>query len=1169
MSATEQLAPIVEEIANRWGFFGFSIEGAAQPLRLSPQAITGYRFFGRELTTQDIAARLPGKLVADFDGWLEFPLLIPAAEVKHWRKATRSLFDLLAQENPQRLGREETRTWTRPRTPDGAFEKELPLSEQFLQRTYRGDFLVKEKKPVVADYRRSQANYLASVDSDGGVPSVLLLDASSQIASHLLGFNGTALRGVTAHPESFQNVDYRQETVPAEKALKAVLLRWAPPGMEHVIWCNSGTESWEKALHMAGLKYPFRGKKVVCFKGSFHGRSMLALFSSWNPSKRLPFELDGFQTLWAEFPEDKQPHVVKEADLEWLAAWENAADPEFVPPAVDPEVDPLLAAEVASLMEVHSHVLTDEVNAVSVEPMQCEGGDRFASHRFFQTLRVMTHAMGVALIFDEVQTGFGLGGHHLWSNSFNLKDSQGEPLPPDFITLAKKCQVGAVISTVADPYPTSAHAASFMRGYINAASLDEQALTSLGDSVRARLFELADEFSLISCPRAAGVAFAFDMPDGEYANAFVNQRFYHGFMVYIAGELTLRFRIQRATSASELDHIFEAIRATLVQLRDHGPKAMPQSYSKVWPASQGPRFGVPSCLEELDETDWPGILRWYSELTPERHDEIAALLEPDPMARFQEQHRAERITWLEFLRYVAARQAVKIRHLTADNWDHYKDDIMALEATIYEPARMDSEEFLASAVKAEGSICSLALDGKKLVGFQITAPLEEFAGVHGPDQDPARGDNTHLYSADLLVSPECRGQGVGLRLKRRQIYRARNYGYEGIRSRNRVGAADAMSGINRSYGSAEIAYFPEDYGEDRAPCIYLSTPLYPQAKPALDWSHGVENLTGGLLERDSWVDWDLAAVNKNSLCNWWTPNMTRYVEWLRSVCPLGHLYLASGRDEAVDKLVKCLIYFRKGAQTMISFEGSFWGGVTACARSLSDLKFGTYFPWHHLPYPYVLGDPFKDPNGELTLAEKDCLTRLKGLLGQPEAVLGLAVEPVQQMTGRRLSVRFLKALRQVCDETGVPLVMNESAAWAYRGSRELFYCQATGVLPDLLTMFAGGQVGHVLVNDKYYLDKPLMLISTWDGDELSCLRLREQLRILRPFRDDPRLYEIDCMVGELGDTFRGSGVLHGDFPELSGASSLDGQGKLLFCPLNRLSEGWDLLSTSFQAVSRA
>jgi len=373
-----------------------------------------------------------------------------------------------------------------------------------------------------------------------------------------------------------------------------------------------------------------------------------------------------------------------------------------------------------------------------------------------------------------------------------------------------------------------------------------------------------------------------------------------------------------------------------------------------------------------------------------------------------------------------------------------------------------------------------------------------------------------------------------------------------------------MAVVNRSLGALEVNFFDKCYGEDEAPCRYLGVPLHDEVKPVIKWSSGVDNPTGGMLPKSSWQDWDLAAINKNSLCNWWTPNMTRYVEWLRSVSPLGHVYLASGRDEAADKLVKCLIHHRKGAHLMLSFKGSFWGGVTACARSLSDPKFGNHFAWHHVDYPYQEGDPFRDIGEALTDREIDALDQLGELLVEPEKVLGIAIEPIQEKTGRRVSVRFLQALRALCNDTGVPLVMNESASWAYRGSRELFYCQATGVEPDLLTAFAGGQLGHVFCNDQYYIEKPLTLISTWDGDELSALRFQEQMRILRGHRDESRLFEMDQLVGDRGDLYRGSGLLYTKGEELNCQEDLKGEGHLLWPPLNRLDEGWDAFSSLFQ-----
>jgi 4-aminobutyrate aminotransferase-like enzyme/GNAT superfamily N-acetyltransferase len=1161
MSAKVLLTPIIEEIANRWGFFGFDKRGQNDPLEISVAAIQGYRFFGSQLRLDDLAEHLPVEYSDDVLS-VFFPRVVKLSEVPVWRRTTREFFRILSEENPRRLGRRELQRWDKPRTPSDGLDS-LTRSQGFLDRSYLGEFIVREKKPMVVDYRRCQGNYLASVDDDGSLPAVLLMDASSQIASHLVGFNGRALRGVVAHPESFQNIDYRDHEVPAERALGGVLLRWAPTGLNHIAWCNSGTESWEKAVHLAQIKYPDKGPKCVCFKGSFHGRSLIALFSSWNPVKRLPFQLEGYETLWAEFPEDKEPHIEKSASPDWLAHWELAGEVEFQVPEFDRESDRLLSAEVDALMEVRDHVLTGEVSSVSVEPMQCEGGDRYATNRFFQSLRVLTKALGVALIFDEVQTGFGLGGHELWSNSFDLKSSDGEPLPPDFINLAKKCQVGAVLSSIPDVYPTSAHAASFCRGFMNATSVDSGALTALGDRVRERLFQLAEQYQHVESPRAAGVAFAFDLPDNAHAMNFVNQRFYHGFMVYIAGEKTLRFRIQHTTTEDDLNHIFASIHQSLTHLEKFGPESLPERYDYVWPEVAGPPHPIPLNVGELRTVDWDVILKVFGELSGRRRQEMAKLLEPKPIDQYESHYHERKFTWLEFLRYLAGRQSIRIRPLHAGNWEKYKGSIMELEHTVYEAARVDDEEFLQGAVEADRSVSFVAFERDQLLGFCIAAPLELFADVRGPDSDLALGSGQYLYSADILVHPKAQGRGLGLRLKRRQVERAQELGYEGIRSRNRFRLARGMDVVNRSLGGLEVNYFEHDYGEHGAPCRYLGVPLHQEVNPVPKWSSGVDNPTGGLLPRSSWQDWDLAAVNKNSLCNWWTPNMTRYVEWLRTVSPLNHVYLASGRDEAADKLVKCLIHHRKGAHTMLSFKGGFWGGVTACARSLSDPCFGNHFAWHHVSYPYQQGDPFRDVNEPLTDAEIDTLDQLGELLVEPETVLGIAVEPIQEKTGRRLSVRFLQALRALCNDTGVPLVMNESASWAYRGSRELFYCQATGVKPDLLTAFAGGQLGHVFCSDEYYIEKPLTLISTWDGDELSALRFWEQMRLLQAHRDDSRLYELDRMVGSRGDTYRGSGVLYFDGEDLNCAEDVVGDGHLFWPAINRLPETWDTLTQLF------
>src|SRR6185503_8377658 len=78
------------------------------------------------------------------------------------------------------------------------------------------------------------------------------------------------------------------------------------------------------------------------------------------------------------------------------------------------------------------------VAAVLVEPIQGEGGVRIASVRFMKKLRLLTRIYDVPLIFDEVQTGWGMTGR-LWAHElFDL------PFPPDVVTWAKKAQNGVL-----------------------------------------------------------------------------------------------------------------------------------------------------------------------------------------------------------------------------------------------------------------------------------------------------------------------------------------------------------------------------------------------------------------------------------------------------------------------------------------------------------------------------------------------------------------------------------------------------------------------------------------------------------------------------------------------------------------------------------------------------
>jgi hypothetical protein len=68
------------------------------------------------------------------------------------------------------------------------------------------------------------------------------------------------------------------------------------------------------------------------------------------------------------------------------------------------------------------------------------------------------------------------------------------------------------------------------------------------------------------------------------------------------------------------------------------------------------------------------------------------------------------------------------------------------------------------------------------------------------------------------------------------------------------------------------------------------------------------------------------------------------------------------------------------------------------------------------------------------------------------------------------------------------------------------------VTPDLLCWWGGGQTGFVHLRERYFIDKPLMMVSTWDGDELSLIRIHHQLRAARTLDIAPAIGALDIAL---------------------------------------------------------
>ncbi|MGE0403129.1 MAG: aminotransferase class III-fold pyridoxal phosphate-dependent enzyme, partial [Kofleriaceae bacterium] len=963
----------------------------------------------------------------------------------------------------------------------------LPQSEALLARLYAGDRVPKEKKPPVFDHLRSAGPWMVSIDTE----PLAVIDGMSQTATVVGGFAEDPVVAAYTEGEFGDTLVVNEDTAVDETwaaAEYASTLRQLVPGLPHVTFVASGAEANEKAMALCKINCPRKdATKVLAFEGSFHGRTLLALHATHSPAKRTPYEIEGYQTQFAPFPvwtssagrsESVGPGDEPAAPSGFYAACATGQIEELKERFGDAKDDALLAAEVASLAAVHAQLATGQFTCCIVEPMQSEGGDRYATERFFRALRLLTRHHQTFLVFDEVQVGFGLGGPFAWHSKFRLLNTRGQPDYPDAVTFAKRAQVGVVMSRFADPEPASAHNASLVRGRIHADMVstahDAERLEKL---VVPRLAQIARAYPhLVKDPRASGYAFAFDLPTPAHLDAFLGQRFWRGAVVFGAGTKTARYRLSDSFLAREIDLLFETIRRSLSWID----------------ANEGRK-------------------------PPEWED---AATKPAPMPVPPQEVTYRVVPHSEAMTFLPA--------------------ILDIEYQVYEPARRTPPAEIRAAIEdAEGLLIvgeapspSSSSGAKQLVAFAIGAPLEQSKDVEGCDDDPMLGKNNTMYSVSITVAPSYQSSGIGRKLKELQLRDAAarktadgGPRYRYVTGRNRVGRTAQMTHLNRVFGAHVVSVLTGQYEDPEGQAIYYRIPLGPLrpdpvvTQDVLRRRADAAKKLGATDDGDDDIDFDLAsgltkpfadgpatlraledkgllygpAVNKLTLMNYVTPATVRAFEWLGALVPeLPHIYLTSSRDESIDKALRLVRCTRKQAQTAIGFDGGYLGHTAATCRSLSDPSTHAggpgHFAWPRVPHPAIAG----------TAATIAALRSAITAAGGGAKILGVVYELVQERTGWVLPPDFLAALGALRTELDIPLIAMETTTHTYRSGRGPFLSTARGSLvPDVLAWWGGGQTGYLHTSAKWFVGTPLTLVSTWDGDELSLVRQHHQLRAAR------------------------------------------------------------------------
>src|SRR5262252_266860 len=190
----------------------------------------------------------------------------------------------------------------------------------------------------------------------------------------------------------------------------------APGSLEHVFFCNSGSEAVDTALKIALAFHNVRGQggrmRLIGRERGYHGVGFggISVGGIVNNRKHFGSLLAGVDHLPHTYNREKQAFT--RGEPEWGA---HLAD----------DLDRIVALHDAST-----------IAAVIVEPMAGSTGVLPPPKGYLERLRAICDKHGILLIFDEVITGFGRMGYAFAAERYGVE--------PDMITFAKGVTSGAV-----------------------------------------------------------------------------------------------------------------------------------------------------------------------------------------------------------------------------------------------------------------------------------------------------------------------------------------------------------------------------------------------------------------------------------------------------------------------------------------------------------------------------------------------------------------------------------------------------------------------------------------------------------------------------------------------------------------------------------------------------
>jgi len=390
---------------------------------------------------------------------------------------------------------------------------------------------------LVLDLKNSKGMHL--VDERTGD---VYLDLFTFFASSPLGLNHPKLHS----REVMEELAFASVNKPSNSDIYTVLMAEfvdtfskiaKPDYMKYLFFIAGGALAVENGLKVAfdwkvqknfmkGIKEE-KGQQIIHFRQAFHGRSGYTLSLTNTEPNKIRY-----------FPKFNWPRII---------------NPKIKFP-IENNLHQIIQIENQALDEIYTAIKNnpDDIAAIILEPIQGEGGDNFFRKEFFEKLREISDENEILLIFDEVQTGFGLTGK-FWASDHYVK--------PDIISFGKKAQVCGIMATdrVDEVEENCFHKSSRINStwganltdmvrskhimrIINEENLVENAEIT-GRFLLESLRDIQNEYpSIVSSVRGLGLMCSFDLPNAEIRNKFREECYKHKLLILGCGERSIRFR---------------------------------------------------------------------------------------------------------------------------------------------------------------------------------------------------------------------------------------------------------------------------------------------------------------------------------------------------------------------------------------------------------------------------------------------------------------------------------------------------------------------------------------------------------------------------------------------------------------------------------------------------